>query len=111
GRKISFRKAEREQFVVTTKSIGGHAIGAALLTTTLALSGIALSEAQTGTVPPDALNVLSYGAKGDGRTNDRTAIQKAVDAAKAGDTVYFPAGTYLMAGGVRVDKGNITLLG
>jgi polygalacturonase len=43
------------------------------------------------------LNVRGFGAKADGRTADRDAINKAIEAAAAanGGTVYFPAGTYL----------------
>ena len=37
------------------------------------------------------VNVLDFGAKGDGVTNDTAAIQAAVN---AGGTVYFPDGTY-----------------
>jgi hypothetical protein len=37
------------------------------------------------------INVLDYGAKGDGVTNDTAAIQAAV---AAGGTIYFPDGTY-----------------
>src|SRR5579859_7662039 len=49
------------------------------------------SGARTGSV----YNVLDFGAKGDGKTPDSEAIQKALDAAGAvGGTVYFPAGRY-----------------
>jgi len=40
-----------------------------------------------------------YNAKGDGVTDDRAAIQAALDAAQAagGATVFFPAGTYIVS--------------
>ena len=54
-------------------------------------------------------DVKSYGAKGDGRTLDSPAINRAIDAAAAagGGTVEFPAGTYL-TGSIRL-RSNLTL--
>ena len=45
----------------------------------------------------DIFNVRSYGATGDGKTLDTSAINKAIEAAAAagGGTVHFPSGTYL----------------
>ena len=42
-------------------------------------------------------NVVDYGAKGDGKTLDTPAINKAIDeaASNGGGTVFFPAGNYL----------------
>lgn len=42
--------------------------------------------------------MTSFGARGDGVTDDTAAIGRARDAAGAGGTVVFPAGTYLVAG-------------
>jgi polygalacturonase len=47
------------------------------------------------TVPDVTYSVLTYGAKADGTTDDTSAIQAALNAAKNGGTVLFPAGNYL----------------
>jgi polygalacturonase len=54
-------------------------------------------------------DVTAYGAKGDGKTLDRDAIRKAVDAAAAagGGTVHFPPGVYL-TGSIQL-RSNLTL--
>src|ERR1039458_8871816 len=48
-------------------------------------------------------DVTAFGAKGDGKTQNREAINKAIEAAAAagGGTVEFPAGTWL-TGSVRL---------
>jgi polygalacturonase len=54
-------------------------------------------------------DVKTFGAKGDGKTADRDAIRKAIDAAAAagGGTVDFPAGPYL-TGSIRL-RSNLAL--
>lgn len=53
------------------------------------------------------LNVKDYGALADGKSDATAAFQKALDAAakERGSTVYAPAGTYLVAGTIRVPPG------
>ena len=65
-----------------------------------------LSAASTSTFVYD---VRAFGAKGDGKTLDTRAINKAIEAAAAagGGTVNFPAGTYLSVS-IRL-RSNITL--
>src|SRR5215204_1741073 len=54
-------------------------------------------------------NIRTFGAKGDGRTLDTNAINKAIETASknGGGTVFFPAGTYLSFS-IHL-KSNITL--
>lgn len=63
-------------------------------------------------------NVLNYGAKGDGVTDDTQAIQNAINAAAkaGGGEVYIPGGTYIVSGansdgGCLTLKSNVTLNG
>ena len=58
-------------------------------------------------------DVREYGARGDGKTTDTAAIQKAID---AGGIVHFPAGTYLTGtiylksnGGIDLAPGAVLL--
>jgi len=55
------------------------------------------------------LNVLDYGAVGDGIADDTSAINAALAAANAqqGATVFFPAGKYRTRGGHALDRVNI----
>jgi uncharacterized protein YjbI with pentapeptide repeats len=51
----------------------------------------------TPTVPGGAVDVTAYGARSDGSADATDAIKAAVSAAGTTGTVYFPAGTYLLA--------------
>ena len=57
------------------------------------------------------IDVRSYGALPDDASDDSVAIQKAIDTAPDGSTIYFPRGTYLLAG-VRINnRKGLTLSG
>lgn len=60
----------------------------------------------------DVVNVRDFGAKGDGVTDDTTAIQAAINRAsdKGGGTVYLPAGKYIQSQTL-VLKAKVKLLG
>lgn len=80
----------------------------ALILLTVALCA-AVASAQT---PPEVYNVRDYGAKGDGKTDDTAAFQKALDAAgkAGGGTVHAPRGNYRFAGHLHVPSA-VTLEG
>lgn len=46
--------------------------------------------------PARTLDVKSFGAAGDGKTDDTKAVQKAIDACKSGDTLVFAEGRFLV---------------
>lgn len=58
------------------------------------------------------LNVKKFGAKGDGVSDDSKAINKVLDMVTAGQTVYFPAGNYLVNDALILrNKKSVTILG
>ena len=80
-----------------TISKRGFLAGTGLLgAATLSGSGLALAAESASPRSGSVFNVVDFGAKGDGKTPDSEAIQKALDAAGAvSGTAYFPAGRYL----------------
>lgn len=71
------------------------------------LSSVLLSAAlwcAAATPTPDVFSVREYGAKGDGKTDDTVAFQKALDAAAeaGGGVVYAARGNYFFAGHLNV---------
>ncbi len=71
----------------------------------LAFAGLGPCRALAKTV-----DVTAYGAVGDGSTDNTTAIQSAINAAAAGDTVYFPGGTYNVSATISL-LSNLTYAG
>ena len=51
------------------------------------------------------LDVKQFGAKGDGHTDDSLAIQKAIDTAKVGQTVYLSPGKYAVSKTINLKAG------
>ena len=53
-------------------------------------------------------NVKDYGAKGDGTTDDTSAIQSAInDAVNHGYTLYIPSGTYIINSSLLIQSSNL----
>lgn len=61
--------------------------------------------------PPGAVNVRTAGARGDGKTDDRAAIQAVIDRMKTGGVVYFPAGVYFLGDRLDVTASDLTFTG
>lgn len=74
---------------------------------------MALTKATYSLIDGAPVNVLDYGAVGNGVADDTTAIQAAINAgAVSGATVFFPAGTYLVSTLTLPQQGSgIELLG
>jgi hypothetical protein len=79
--------------------------------------GNSFLDANFAAVAPGWISVFTYGAKGDGVTDDTAAIQQAYAAAVAyatlygGATLFFPDGTYLISDEIVISAQNITVRG
>ncbi len=59
---------------------------------------------------PVAANVKTFGAVGDGKTDDTAAFRKAVAATENG-AIFIPAGRYVLTDTVRIEKSGLVLRG
>jgi hypothetical protein len=62
----------------------------------------------------ETISVKDFGAKGDGTTNDTTAIKAAITAAQSyssGSNIYFPAGNYLISSTLSISSSSVQLVG
>ena len=57
------------------------------------------------------INVKDFGAVGNGTTDDTTAVKNAINSASNGDTIYFPAGKYLITSTIGVQNKGFKMLG
>ena len=64
---------------------------------------MSLTKASYAMINGAVINVLDYGAKGDGVTDDTSSIQAAFNASTNGQYVYFPVGTYLTSSTLTFD--------
>lgn len=78
----------------TKKHLLRFLFAAVLLLLTAVCAATVISAEETDS--PRTLNVQDYGAVGDGVTNDTAAINAAAADLRDGDTLYIPAGTYLL---------------
>ena len=61
--------------------------------------------------PTSPINVMNYGATGNGTTDDTAAINSAISALRPGDTLSFPCGTYLTTSQLTINTSNVTVDG
>ena len=60
----------------------------------------------------NVFNVLSFGATGDGTTDDSASVQLAIDSLPStGGTIFFPTGRYNIVTGISTDKNGVRLTG
>jgi hypothetical protein len=107
----------------------GQIRATAALTVTATLPGVVTLTAATGTVmrtatlritgttptphpqPGPTKNVRDYGVKGDSKTSDVMALNALIRLAAPGDTLYFPAGTYLLPDALKVLRPDLNFQG
>lgn len=65
---------------------------------------------ETFSPPSDTINILNFGAAGDGISDDTQSIKNAIASIDSG-VIYFPAGTYLITDTISIKKSNIFLIG
>jgi len=87
--------------------VAGAATGLLAGAGVMAVGGSGKSADAATVATPDWLNVMNYGAAGDGTTDDTAALQQAISAAAPGQVVYLPVGVYSVSYPLSVPNGVI----
>jgi hypothetical protein len=72
---------------------------------------MALTKATYSLIDGAPINVLDYGAVGNGVANDTAAIQAAINSSAGFLAVYFPAGTYKITSQITISNDRVMLYG
>ena len=72
---------------------------------------MALTKATNRMINGAVINVLDYGATGDGSTDDTAAIQAAMDAASDGNALFFPKGRYVVSSTLNCTREHFRMFG
>ncbi len=90
------RNSRRSFLRLTGAGLAGASLAVPSLTRAFAASAINDKDSAKDRAGLGTYNVRAFGAKGDGKTIDTPAVNKAIEAAAAagGGVVHFPAGTY-----------------
>lgn len=75
------------------------------------ISMLLILSAIAGMAHGTVLDVISFGAKGDGRSDDTEAVRRAAAKAVPGDTIRFSGGTFFLTGDIEISTGNIVIDG
>lgn len=115
GKVIKLQLETIVQSQVTDLSLSGTTLKLKKADGTVVGTGITLPTSNDGSVTDkfiDWYNVKDYGAIGDGITDDRNAIQSAIDDCfnNGGGTVYLPKGEYILKSYLEW-KSNVNLIG
>jgi polygalacturonase len=96
----------------TSLSNAAHTITAKATDTSGSTASTSISvTVSNSTSTGNTLNVLNYGATGNGSTDDTAAINRAIAALSSGDTLLFPCGTYLTTSQLTLNLSSITIDG
>jgi hypothetical protein len=97
--------------VIFSPTTSGSVTGSVSVVSSATNSPTIIALSGTGTSAAATVNVQSYGATGNGTTNDTAAINSAIAALTSGATLFFPCGTYLITSQLSINASNVTLDG
>jgi hypothetical protein len=105
-------KIDRRKFIQSSAITAATAALAAFSPAGKASFSLPTATLANGTTDGEVFNVKTYGAIGNGSTDDTLAIQKTIDTAAAvAGVVYIPEGNYLITSELKIHSNGLSLVG